>query len=132
MEAKRAWVYARYHRDFIAAGKRQEFLEMRARLDGCEVVGSSLDHGHYPSMRKGYSRMMRETKNGNVDVIYIGRLGDISHSERRLYLFFRRLSRSGVAAHMPDRSLRDSANRCRFGRKIEKLCAQKKGVLPWR
>lgn len=53
MSSERAWVYTRYHKDYIAARNRQEFLEKRARLDGYEVVGSCIDRGHYPSRRDG-------------------------------------------------------------------------------
>lgn len=132
MSSERAWVYTRYHKDYIAARNRQEFLEKRARVDGYEVVGSCIDRGHYPSRRDGYSRMMRDIKNGTVDVIYIARLGDISHSEWRLFSFFRKLSRSGVVAHMPNRSLRDYVSRYAFGWRIERLALKKKGALPWR
>ena len=91
MESKKAWVYTRYRKDFIAAKKRQEFLEMLARLDGYEVVGSSLDHGRFYFARKGVRQMMLAVKQGEIDTIYIARLGDISRSDRRLFFFFRKL-----------------------------------------
>lgn len=132
MRLDKVWVYTRYRRDYTAARYRQEFLEKRAVLDGCEVVGSSLDHGHFFFARKGFKVMMDAVKQGKVDCIYLGRLSDISRSERRLFFFFRQLSGHGVVAHMPNRSLRDYANRYRFGRKVEKYVQKKKGALPWR
>ena len=132
MSLTKTWVYTRYRRDYTSAKNRQQFLEKRAVLDGCEVVGSSLDYGHFFFARKGFRQMMLAVKRGEIDTIYIGRLGDISRSDRRLFFFFRKLAQCGVVAYMPDRSLRDCANQYAFGRKIELLCAKKKGALPWR
>ena len=132
MSLTKAWVYTRYRRDYTSARNRQQILGNRAILDGCEVVGSSLDHDRFYFARKGFRQMMLAVKQGEIDAIYIARLGDISRLDRRLCLFFRKLTQCGVVAYMPDRSLRDYANQYAFGRKIELLCAKKKGALPWR
>ena len=132
MKLTKAWVYTHYRREYTSAKNRQQFLEKRAVLDGCKVVGSSLDHGHFFFARKGFRQMMIAIKQGEIDAICIARLGDISRSDRRLFFFFRKLAQCGVVAYMSDRSLRDYANQYAFGRKIELLCAKKKGALPWR
>ena len=71
----RAWVYARIPGDYDGTMNSFKVCSMQALRDGCDIVGGSTDeHGGW-LLRPGYREMMQQVKVGNVDCIYICRIG---------------------------------------------------------
>ena len=73
----RVWLYARLPGDELGTLNQLNFLRLRANLQNCTIVGTSIDTRRGWLHRSGYREMMRHVKSGDVDQVHICRLGTI-------------------------------------------------------
>ena len=127
----RVWLYARLPGDELGTLNQLNFLRLRANLQNCTIVGTSIDTHRGWLHRSGYREMMRHVKSGDVDQVHICRLGTISHSSFFLYRFFRSLSLHHVIACAAEVSLASCAGYYRFAHKAEQYALRNGLSLPW-
>ena len=71
----RVWLYARIPGDYVGTMDSIKVCALQAHADGCTVVGSSTDeHGGW-LLRPGYREMLRHIRKGEIDTVYICRIG---------------------------------------------------------
>ena len=66
----RVWLYARLPGDELGTLNQLNFLRLRANLQNCTIVGTSIDTHRGWLHRSGYREMMRHVKSGDVDQVH--------------------------------------------------------------